>query len=317
MITIKFEKSLAVTVQKIIQETPNIKRFFLSSKEKLPPFSAGSHITTYLDGHEGHYSLVSHLAENMYEIAVRRETQSNGTSTYWHDAIREGDQVKISYPRNHFALSFRAKHHVFFAAGIGITPFMAMMAELQARGSSFELHYAARSRAECAFHQLISRKYPAQSEFYFSQEEEKRRMTTKPLLNQPIGTHVYFCGPELMLSQFSEAALSYGYPKGSLHFERFTANKAPSPVPFQVELCKSKRELTVPKDCTLLDVLLKAGVKAPYSCKVGECGTCELEVLDGKVDHYDSFLSEEEKEEQGAILTCVSRACSEKLVLNI
>ncbi|HEX6922444.1 MAG TPA: 2Fe-2S iron-sulfur cluster-binding protein, partial [Bacillales bacterium] len=164
---------------------------------------------------------------------------------------------------------------------------------------------------------LISHKYSTQSEFYFSQEEEKRRMTDKLLLNQPIGTHVYFCGPESMLSQFSEAALSYGYPKGNIHFERFTAIKAPNHEPFEVELCKSKRELTIPKDCTLLDVLLKSGVNAPYSCKVGECGTCELEVLDGEVDHYDSFLSEEEKEEQDAILTCVSRARSKKLVLDI
>lgn len=315
-----YGKTLEVIVQKVIRETPAIKRFFLCPADnmRLPAFSSGSHITTYLDNHECNYSLVNGPCEkNIYEIAVRREESSRGGSVYWHDHIHEGDHVEISYPKNHFPLSFRAKHHAFFAAGIGITPFMAMMAELQGKEGSFELHYAARSEANCAFYQSICRQYPDQSRFYFSKGDHVRRLTTDRLLEQPIGTHVYLCGPESMINQFSDAALSYGYPEGSIHYERFTPKRILNPEPFQVELSKSKRELHVPKDKTLLEVLLEAGVKAPYSCRVGECGTCELEVLAGEVNHCDSFLSENEKKQQDAILTCVSRSCSRKLILNV
>ncbi|MBV7506631.1 2Fe-2S iron-sulfur cluster binding domain-containing protein [Bacillus sp. sid0103] len=66
-----------------------------------------------------------------------------------------------------------------------------------------------------------------------------------------------------------------------------------------------------------LEALLEAGIKAPYSCRVGRCGTCELNVLEGEIDHYDSFLTEEQKGLQKSILACVSRAKSEEIVIDI
>lgn len=71
------------------------------------------------------------------------------------------------------------------------------------------------------------------------------------------------------------------------------------------------------KNQTLLDALLEAGIKAPYSCRVGRCGTCEQKVAEGAIDHYDSFLSEKQKKAQNVILSCVSRAKSGKLVIEI
>ncbi|HET7578966.1 MAG TPA: PDR/VanB family oxidoreductase [Bacillales bacterium] len=305
-------------MKKVIQETPRIKRFLLSPEEgfRLPAFSAGSHITTYVSGRECHYSLVSSPEDRkVYELAVLLEEGSKGGSLYWHHHIHEGDQVDISDPKNHFPLSDRAKHHIFFAAGIGITPFMAMMAQLRANSGSFELHYAARSKDQCAFYEDIVRQYPGESQFYFS--KDNCRMTPEILEKQPIGTHVYFCGPEAMINQFSNAAKSNGYPEGSIHFERFAPKKPTDPKSFEVELKKSGRILNVPEDETLLDVILRAGIRAPYSCRVGECGTCELQVLKGEIDHYDSCLTEGEKREQNVMLACVSRALSSKLVLNV
>ncbi|WP_368077902.1 2Fe-2S iron-sulfur cluster-binding protein [Bacillus sp. NTK074B] len=75
--------------------------------------------------------------------------------------------------------------------------------------------------------------------------------------------------------------------------------------------------IKVPKDGTLLEALLKAGVNAPYSCRVGRCGTCEVNVLEGEVDHGDSFLSDRERSEHNSILTCVSRARAEKLRIQL
>jgi ferredoxin len=67
----------------------------------------------------------------------------------------------------------------------------------------------------------------------------------------------------------------------------------------------------------MLDAILESGVNIPYSCRVGRCGTCELNVLEGNIDHYDSFLTEEQKSSQNVILPCVSRAKSEKIVIDI
>lgn len=311
-------------VKQIIQETPSVKRFVLVSKEgaDLPAFSAGSHISTFLNTAAGtlerHYSLVQAPAiTDQYEIAVQLHSESQGGSAYWHHQVSEGTELFISYPKNHFPLSFRAKHHVFYAAGIGITPFLSMMAELVAQGRSFELHYAAKSREMCAFYETLQRTYTDSCHFYLSADPNSTRVKPDDMRQQRVGTHVYFCGPETMVNQFQEAARSYGYPEQNIHFELFAP---PSPVlrePFLAELCQSKRTISVGRDQSLLEALLAAGIKSPYSCRVGRCGTCAVEVLSGEVAHYDSVLSEKERAAQDVMMTCVSRAVHDKLVLRL
>ncbi|CAN7495022.1 PDR/VanB family oxidoreductase [Rossellomorea sp. LjRoot5] len=313
-------KTINVTVQSIHQETPYVKRFSLTpaGNELLPPFSGGSHITTYIEsGSETiarSYSLTNPRGQrDAYHIAIRLNEQSNGGSRYWHEKMKVGDTLRIRHPQNHFPLSFRAKHHVFYAAGIGITPFLSMMAELKEEDRSFELHYAAKSEEVCPFFTYIKKVYPGESRFYFSSE---RRLSDQSLWEHSIGTHVYFCGPTSFIDEFTACALTIGYPRSSIHFERFAPRQTMKRQDFLVEV-ENGLTIKVPKDRTLLDALLKAGVHAPYSCRVGRCGTCELKVLEGEVDHADSFLSESERREHHSILTCVSRARAEKLRIQL
>ncbi|WP_406687585.1 PDR/VanB family oxidoreductase [Rossellomorea vietnamensis] len=309
-------KTIAVRVQSVHQETPYVKRFSLTPayNELLPPFSGGSHITTYIETGgvtiARSYSLTNPPGQrDTYQIAIRLNEQSTGGSRYWHEQVKVGDTLRISPPQNHFPLSFRGKHHVFYAAGIGITPFLSMMAELKKENRSFELYYAAKSEESCPFFTYLKKVYPHESHFYFSSE---RRLNDQSLWEHRIGTHVYFCGPTSFIDEFTASALTIGYPRSSIHFERFAPRQTLKRQDFLVEV-ENGPTLKVRKDRTLLEALLKAGVNAPYSCRVGRCGTCEVKVLEGEVDHGDSFLSESERSEHHSILTCVSRARAEKL----
>ncbi|MEI2666194.1 PDR/VanB family oxidoreductase [Rossellomorea sp. LJF3] len=313
-------KTITVTVQSIHQETPYVKRFSLTpaGNELLPPFSGGSHITTYIEtGSETiarSYSLTNPPGQrDTYHIAIRLNEQSTGGSRYWHEHMKAGDILRISPPQNHFPLSFRAKHHVFYAAGIGITPFLSMMAELKKEGRSFELHYASKSEEHCPFYNHLKNMYPKEAHLYFSTE---KRLTDDSLHDHRIGTHVYFCGPPLFIDEWTESALSIGYPRASIHFERFIPRKSMVRHDFWVEL-KSGPIVNVPREMTLLEALHNEGINVPYSCRVGRCGTCEVKVLEGEVDHGDSFLSESERSEHKSILTCVSRARAEKLRIQL
>src|SRR5579862_1863676 len=122
----------------------------------LPRFSAGAHIGVRLGSSDvgatwRDYSLCNDPAERRrYSIAVLRETQGEG-SRHLHDQIRVGDIVEVSLPRNHFALAEGAERHLFLAGGIGITPIMAMLAELKRRHAEFRLHYCARAAEKTAF----------------------------------------------------------------------------------------------------------------------------------------------------------------------
>ncbi|MEO2077912.1 MAG: PDR/VanB family oxidoreductase [Bacillus sp. (in: firmicutes)] len=313
------ERTIPVYVKSIDQETPQVKRFTLTPivEKLLPAFSAGSHITTYIDGKVRNYSLTNHPdTRDNYQIAIRLSETSTGGSLYWHQEVKVGDRLMISYPRNHFPLSFKAKHHVFYAAGIGVTPFISMMRELKDIGDTFELHYAAKSKELCAFYDFLQTNFPSQSHFYFSKGEDAQRLREITLLEHRIGTHVYFCGPDTFMTDFTEAAIRFGYPRSSIHLERFAPPRLKNVSPFKAQLT-SGAEIHVAKDQPLLDALLAAGITAPYSCRVGRCGTCELKVVEGVVDHYDSFLSEEQQKAQNVILTCVSRAKTKRLLIDI
>lgn len=308
--------NIKVTVGKIVQETKTVKRFHLypANQELLPAFTGGSHIATFIKNGdqviERNYSLVSHPTDRtQYAIAIRKDDHSRGGSVFWHDEIKEGDHLEISWPKNHFPLAFKtAKHHVFYAAGIGITPFMTMMEDLIAEGKSFELHYAAKTKEDCAFYEYLIEKYPGKCHFYFSRTENPSKMTPATMAEHRIGSHVYFCGPASMVNEFREAAKTYGYPSHSIHFELFAAAEEGPRNPFVVKLAKSNKEIEVSEKETLLEALLKSKVEVYYNCKIGGCGSCEIQVLDGEVDHRDHFYKDEERSGKKVILACCSRA---------
>jgi ferredoxin-NADP reductase len=307
---------IQVHVTAVIQETPAVKRFRLAacSGVAMPKFIGGSHIITYGgNGLERHYSLTRYV-DGQYEIAVRLSEESRGGSKFWHKKVKAGDKLYISFPKNYFQTSFKAKRHIFYAAGIGITPFLSMMRELKETRKPFELHYAAKSREQCAYYEVLLQEFPAECTFYFS--SEGRRIDPAVLSEHLIGTHVYFCGPDSFITEFTEAAVTVGYPLKSVHSERFAPQQLANAVPFVVEL-RDGMQVVVAENTTLLDALLAAGVKAPHSCRVGRCGTCEIHVAAGDVDHRDCFLTEEERTEGKVMLACVSRAKSGKLTIEI
>ena len=117
-----------------------------------PAFAAGAHVSVRVgDGPVRDFSLWNDPAERTrYCIAVLREPEGRG-SREWHEQVRVGDIVEASTPRNNFPLAAKAEHHLLIAGGIGITPIMAMIAELRRRRADFRLHYCTRSPEETAF----------------------------------------------------------------------------------------------------------------------------------------------------------------------
>ncbi|MER1984512.1 MAG: PDR/VanB family oxidoreductase [Solibacillus sp.] len=315
---------IPVKVEQIIEETKSIKRFrFVPTEdEKLPAFTGGSHIQTYVSNgdkvFEREYSLISDPRNRaFYEIAINKDPNSRGGSAFWHEQVNEGDELEISFPRNYFTLTPHAKHYAFYASGIGITPFLSMLQDIQF-GQTVELHYAARTPEECAFYEEIKEKYRDIVTFHFSRTENPNRLTPELMKEHRIGTHVYFCGPVGMVEEFRDAAFAYGYPERAIHFELFsTGLDNANLTPFEVSLKDSNKKIRVSENESLLEALLREGVNAPHACKIGGCGSCEVEVIDGEVEHRDRFLSEENKKQRRTILTCCSRAKDSNLTIKL
>jgi len=86
---------------------------------------------------------------------------------------------------------------------------------------------------------------------------------------------------------------------------------------FEVQLKKNGQILRVTKDQSILKVLQDAGLDVPFSCSEGICGTCLTQVVAGKPDHWDMFLTPEEQEANDQMLICCSRSQTARLVLDL
>src|ERR1700744_5681107 len=151
---------LNVVVARRCDEALDIASFELASEnaEPLPAFEAGSHVDVHLpNGLVRQYSLCNDPREtHRYTIAVLRDEAGRGGSKAVHDLVREGECLRISAPRNHFALARDASHHLLLAGGIGVTPILCMAEQLASAGESFAMHYCSRSRQRTAFIERIA-----------------------------------------------------------------------------------------------------------------------------------------------------------------
>jgi tetrachlorobenzoquinone reductase len=315
---------MQVRVKRISFEADNINSYELVNPAggDLSSFTAGSHIDLHLpNGMIRSYSLVNHQGErNRYVIAVNNDAASRGGSKLIHEAVRVGDIITVSHPRNNFALQEDAEHSVLIAGGIGITPLLSMIRRLEALGRSWELFYSARTRLTAAFLDELKALRPdvhPNLHLNFDQEREARMIDLSSIVKAALpDAHLYCCGPVPMLEAFEAATADR--PAGHVHVEYFKAREKPAAEGgFEVTLARSNRTIAVQAGQTILDALLEAGISANYACTEGVCGTCETRVVEGIPDHRDLFLSKEEQEANKTIMICCSGSRSPTLILDI
>jgi vanillate O-demethylase ferredoxin subunit len=289
----------------------------------LPAFSAGSHILVRVrDGLTRSYSLCNAPSEShRYLVAVLRDPGSRGGSAAVHDDIQPGQVIRISAPRNHFALAAAAPRSLLLAGGIGVTPILCMAEHLAVAGAPFEMHYCSRSRERAAFlNRIEASAYREQVQLHFDDGAAEQRLDiAKVLAASAPGTHLYVCGPQGFIDAVIDKASASGWPQERIHSERFAGEVAPQldDGSFEVELAKSGQVVMVPKDQTVVQALSGAGIVLETSCEQGICGVCLTRVLDGIPDHRDMCLSDEEKARNNQFTPCCSRAFSRRLLLDL
>jgi dimethylamine monooxygenase subunit B len=316
-------QTLAVEVTAIEQVTPLIKHFTLASADggALPAFSGGSHIIVVMRGalrmHRNPYSLLSSPRQlDTYEIGVRRMEESRGGSHFMHDKVQVGSRLEIAHPVNLFGLDKIARKHVLIAGGIGITPFLAQLEDLHGVPVPYELHYSVRSPEHAAFLNRLREREGDKVRMYYDSESQAVEFDGL-LSNQPLGTHVYVCGPAGLIDRVVTTAKSCGWPNSHIHWEQFSA--PPVGEAFEVFLARTKLTVHVPPDQSLLESIEAVGVEVPYLCRGGVCGFCQTRVLEleGELVHNDHFLSDADKARGKSIMPCVSRARCKSLVLDL
>jgi phthalate 4,5-dioxygenase reductase subunit len=283
---------------------------------ELPEFSAGAHVSVRVpNGLIRKYSLCNDPAErDRYVIAVKREEGGRGGSESMIRDVAAGNEVPVSSPANNFELTKSPAGYLFIAGGIGITPIMAMMRQLSATGGKFKLYYCSRSPASTAFREELSAPaFRGKVTIHHDAGDLAKALDLWPVVEKPQG-HLYCCGPRGLMQSVRD--MTGHWSPSAVHFEAFTeaAEATPDDKPVTVRLARSGGTVEVPAGTTILEALRAHGLDVPSSCESGTCGTCRTRLISGEADHRDFVLGDDERATN--IMVCVSRACSDELVID-
>ncbi|MEC7764989.1 MAG: PDR/VanB family oxidoreductase [Pseudomonadota bacterium] len=313
--TFEMSDLIDVRVKTMTWEAEGILRLLLAPVSgALPAPEPGAHVDVHLPGGAvRQYSLTAGSNAQSYVLGVLREKASRGGSKAVHDALRPGQVIAISRPRNTFALDGTTAPALLISGGIGVTPILAMADALSRSDRDWSMTACARSRDVLGFADELA---ALGASTRFDAEDGMPDMAAL-IADAAPDAHLYCCGPTPMLDAFEAAAQDAGFPPEQIHLERFAPAKPKAGAgEFIVELARTGETLVVPADKSILETIHDAGIDAKNSCRVGVCGTCETQIIEGEADHQDMILTDEERAE-GRMLICCSRAKTGTLVLDL
>ena len=215
----------------------------------LPSWNAGAHIDVMIgEGIIRQYSLCGDPDDTQsWRIAVLREEASRGGSAFMHDELSSGATLAVRGPRNNFPV-LDAAQYLFIAGGIGITPILAMVREVQRAGKPWKLLYGGRASSSMAFIdelEALASQHP--DDLLLRPADQHGRLDIRGFIGAPSdGVQIYCCGPGPLLDAVQEICADW--PVDALQIERFSAPADLEPMSgatFEVELASSGEVLSV------------------------------------------------------------------------
>lgn len=299
-------------VDSVADAAENIRRIVLRP-ERPYPVRPGEHVdvraTIGGEQHVRSYSVVdasddgTHLA-----LSVFRTPTSRGGSVFMH-SLQPGQLLEITQPLQNFPLRVGAPSYVLLAGGIGITAIAGMAALLRRLGADYRLVYVARSREAMAYLDDLSVLHGDRLEAHI--DAEGTSLDVHAFVGMvPADAELYMCGPIRLMDAVRRAWIERELDPTNLRYETFGNSGWYEAEPFTVRIPRLGVETYVDSDESVLDALERAGVDMMSDCRKGECGLCQVKVLDlsGRIDHRDVFYSDRQKEPNTKMCCCVSRA---------
>jgi ferredoxin-NADP reductase len=276
------------------------------------PYPIGSHVNVgvLVDGRPETrcYSLVGDFSPAGYRIAVRRAHDSRGGSRYmW--TLKPGARIEVSSPASLLEIDWSKKSYCLIAGGIGVTPMLGIAGALMRRNADIAFHYAVKSRGDAAFLDELSDLLGDRLVIHAG-DEGQRIDLDQTFARLPPNASAILCGPMRLLEAARRSWAATGRPATDLRYETFGSSGLLPTESFRVRIDHSSREILVPENKSMLDVLNEAGFEVMSDCQRGECGVCAIDIMavDGQIDHRDVFFSDHQKQTNAKICPCVSRA---------
>lgn len=300
----------------VVRETSDaaegIRRIVLEPSQPVPA-APGTHVDLMVsingERHRRSYSIVEAPDGGVrLAISVFRTATSRGGSAYMHTLV-PGDELEITQPLQNFPLRVGAPRYVLLAGGVGITAILNMARVLKNVKADYRLVYAGRSRSAMAYLADLQAEHGTALEIHV--DAEGTALSVPDLLGGiDDGTELYMCGPIRLMDAVRRTWQGLGLDPSSLRYETFGNSGWYHPEEFVVRVPRLGLETRVGPGKSMLEALEDAGADMMFDCRKGECGLCEVRILDldGAVDHRDVFYSERQQRAREKMSCCVSRA---------
>lgn len=240
-------------------------------------------------------------------LSVFRAPASRGGSLFMH-ALVPGDRLRITQPLQDFPLRVGAPSYALVAGGVGITAILGMASLLRGLGADYTLHYVGNSRERMAYLGELEAEHGERLVPHISREHG--RLSLDELLAAvPQRAELYMCGPIRLMEELRRLWERSDRDITALRYETFGNSGWFEAEAFEVSVPQYGVTVEVRSSESMLEALERAGVDMMFDCRRGECGLCEVRILDldGRVDHRDVFYSERQKAPNSKMCGCVSR----------
>ena len=260
------------------------------------------------------YSLTSVPVRDKKLITITVKATPEGfLSTHLVNGVKPGTIVRLAAPKGDFALPDPPPSKILFvSAGSGITPLMAMLRSLTARGQSPDIVHlhSAPSADDVIFHdelrELENRQPGYRLHLQLTQQNGKLDFEhLDELVPDWQDRPTWACGPTPMLDTVEKVWDAAGL-SDELHMERFAiARTDKGGEGGTVTFAISDKTIEIDGATSILEAGERVGIQMPFGCRMGICQTCVLPLEDGYVR---DFRSGDEHGAGDRINTCVSTA---------
>lgn len=280
------------------------------------------------------YSLCSSPQQDeKLKITIKRTRDGYG-SNWICDNVEAGQLLEVLKPAGTFVPSSLDGDFLLFAGGSGVTPVMSILKSALVAGSGLvTMIYANRDEQNVIFKDeliALTKEYPGRVNVIHWLESVQGipdRASLTALASPYLDREAFICGPGPFMDAIEQVLIGAGMPNERIHIERFSSLTTDPFAPIDIVVDEDATDNKVvevqingetstvlwPPKNKLLEVLLNAGIDAPFSCREGSCSACTCILVEGEVTLDRNEVLEPEDLEDGYILACQARPVSDKL----
>lgn len=276
-------------------------------------------------------------------IAVKR-TVDGYASNWICDHLRLGDTLRVLPPSGIFTPADLDADLLLFAGGSGITPILSIIRTALVRGSGrIVVLYANRDERSVIFAGQLAELAAAHADrlqvvhWLESVQGLPTAEQLRAFAADRSSYDAFVCGPAPFMKLTVGVLKDLGFPRERRHQEKFVSLGG-NPFGDVAEVARAEEEVAEAEGVTdtpaaaadaaarvrleveldgethafddwdpatrMLDHLEAKGVKAPYSCREGECSACAVRLLEGEVVMAHNDVLDDEDLADGIRLAC-------------